>query len=194
MLWYLRDKYDKYWITSADCNNSNRILSLLTLRASSGLWRTLKDSLNSWEESLSGQLWVATILFSRSTIFLNGKTNILFCKKVNSFQNNQPKQIYLSQYRRGREEPLVEREAGRSRAPPLLLEPVLGGLHFPGAVRWQFPDDGRQWVKFSSSWPQRSLNWLSKEGLGCYIGGRSVWVKLQGRKWKEKVKVLHNPQ
>ena len=137
MLWYLRDKYDKYWITSADCNISNRILSLLTLRASSGLWRTLKDSLNSWEESLSGQLWVATILFSRSTIFLNGKTNILFCKKVNSFPivkiTSQNKFIYhnidvagRSPWWRGRKE--------RAGHPHYCWSQFLAGFIFP--VQW----------------------------------------------------------
>ena len=43
------------------------------------------------------------------------------------------------------------------------------------------------WVNFSRSWPRRSLNWLSKEGLGDKIGGRSVRVKLQGKKWKSSI-------
>ena len=45
---------------------------------------------------------------------------------------------------------------------------------------------------FSSnrSWPRRSFNWLSKEGLGDHIGGRSVRVKLQGKKRKSSVVFL----
>ena len=45
---------------------------------------------------------------------------------------------------------------------------------------------------FSSnrSWPRRSLNWLSKAGLGDHIGGRSVRVKLQGKKRKSSIVFL----
>ena len=70
------------------------------------------------------------------------------------------------------------------------MQPVGGAHQQSWLTHWR---SHHSWVNFSRSWPGRSLNWLSKEGLGDHIAMH--WRKeCLGQVAREKVKVLHHPQ